>query len=102
MMNNQKVLNLLGLAQRAGKLKTGEEQVVSTIQNSQAKIVFVASDASENTKKKIQDKSSYYAVHLNTHFTTQELSHALGKPRKVVAVLDNGFAKKMIELLDNE
>ena len=36
-MNKQKVLNLLGLAQRAGKLVTGEELVTKEIQAQKAK-----------------------------------------------------------------
>ena len=55
-MNKQKVLNLLGLAQRAGKLVTGEELVTKEIQAQKAKYVFVASDAGKHTLKKLQDR----------------------------------------------
>ncbi|MGZ7246578.1 ribosomal L7Ae/L30e/S12e/Gadd45 family protein, partial [Streptococcus pyogenes] len=41
----QKVLNLLGLAQRAGRLISGEELVVDAIRKGQAKLVFLAEDA---------------------------------------------------------
>jgi ribosomal protein L7Ae-like RNA K-turn-binding protein len=52
MTNKQKILNMLGLARRAGKLVTGEELVVDEVRKQKAKLVFVASDASENTRKK--------------------------------------------------
>ena len=45
MNNTKKVLNLLGLAKRAGKVITGEELVVKAIQNGKASLVFVAHDA---------------------------------------------------------
>lgn len=44
--------SLLGLMQRASKLITGEELVVKAIQNKKAYHVIIASDASENTRKK--------------------------------------------------
>ena len=47
---------------RAGKLVTGEELTLKDIRANKAKFVFVAQDASENTRKKIKDKSSYYNV----------------------------------------
>ena len=56
MENKTKILNLLGLAMRAGKLVTGEELTLKDIRANKAKFVFVAQDASENTRKKIKDK----------------------------------------------
>ncbi|MDR0921104.1 MAG: YlxQ-related RNA-binding protein [Lactobacillales bacterium] len=99
MTNSERVLNLLGLAQRAGKLITGEELTIDDIRREKTKVVFVASDASGNTRKKIKDKSSYYAVPYFERFNQAELSHAIGKIRMVVGVNDAGFAKKLIELL---
>lgn len=51
-MNRQKAMNLIGLAMRAGKMITGEELTIGDIRRQKAKIVFVASNASENTRKK--------------------------------------------------
>ena len=81
-MNKQKVSNLLGLAQRAGKIISGEEIVVKAIQDRKVKLVFLAHDASPNLTKKIQDKSHYYQVEVITVFSTLELSIAVGKSRK--------------------
>jgi ribosomal protein L7Ae-like RNA K-turn-binding protein len=93
------LLNLMGLAKRAGKVITGEELVVKTIQNEKARLVFVASDASSNLIKKINDKSSYYQVAVSQTFSQNELSIAIGSNRKVIAIVDNGFAKKMESLM---
>ncbi|MGC3347912.1 L7Ae/L30e/S12e/Gadd45 family ribosomal protein, partial [Enterococcus faecium] len=54
--NRQKAMNLIGLAMRAGKQITGEELTIAEIRKLKAKLVFVATDASENTRKKIIDK----------------------------------------------
>ena len=58
-------------------------------------MVFLAHDASPNLTKKIQDKSHYYQVEVITVFSTLELSTAVGKSRKVLAITDAGFTKKM-------
>ncbi len=51
-VNRQKAMNLMGLAMRAGKLITGEELTIAEIRKQKAKLVFVATDASENTRKR--------------------------------------------------
>lgn len=99
MNNSEKVLNLIGLAQRAGRLITGEELVIKAIQNQQVSLIFLANDAGPNFTKKVTDKSNYYKTEVSTVFSTLELSDALGKPRKVVAVADAGFSKKMRTLM---
>ncbi|MGT2951306.1 hypothetical protein BU202_09390 [Streptococcus cuniculi] len=98
--NQQRILNLLGLAQRAGRLISGEELVVESIQKQKAKLVFLAQDAGPNLSKKITDKSHTYQVEVVTAFSTLELSSAVGKPRKVLAVTDAGFTKKMRSIME--
>ena len=80
-MNKQQVANLLGLAQRAGRIISGEELVVKAIQEGKAKLVFLAHDAAPNLSKKIKDKSHYYQVDVSTVFSTLELSSAIGKAK---------------------
>lgn len=99
MNNNQRILNLLGLSMRAGKLISGEQQVLTEIKNKQTKLVFVAADASSNTKKKFLDKCRYYDVPIAIEFTKEELSHAIGKQRTICAVTDEGFSGRFQELL---
>ncbi|MDT8950131.1 YlxQ-related RNA-binding protein [Lacticaseibacillus paracasei] len=98
-MQKQDVLNLLGLARRASRLVTGDNLVLGAIRSREAKLVYVANDASANTRKKFSDKSSYYEVPLVTEFSKMELSQAIGSDRSIIAVVDAGFAKKMQQLL---
>ena len=89
------MMQLLGLAARARKLATGE-QVLANIRSKQAKLVIIAQDASANTKKKYQDKCSFYEVPYCFAESSVDLSHAIGQSnRMVVAVLDSGFAAKI-------
>ncbi|MFC3927631.1 YlxQ-related RNA-binding protein [Streptococcus caprae] len=100
MNKTEKLLNLLGLARRAGKIISGEELVVKAIQTGQARLIFLALDAGPNLSKKITDKSNYYEIEVSTVFTTLELSSAIGQSRKVLAITDAGFSKKMRTLMD--
>lgn len=97
--NNQKVLNLLGMARRARQLQSGEEIVLKNIQTQKAKFVFLASDAGRASSKKIIDKCNFYQVPISTIFTRNQLSQATGQLRTVFCVMQSGFARKFEELL---
>lgn len=91
----------LGLANRAGKLVSGEELVLKEIQRKRAKLVLIANDASLNTRKKITDKCEYYAIPYKMVADRYQLGAAIGKSERViVAVMDEGFSKKLLTLLD--
>jgi ribosomal protein L7Ae-like RNA K-turn-binding protein len=94
-------MSLLGLANRARKIISGEELALKEIRNNKAKLVLLAADASANTTKKITDKCNSYQVPLKMVKDRQLLGQAIGKEaRVVVAVMDDGFAKKLVTLLD--
>ena len=101
MQNKQKLLNLLGLARRAGKLVTGEDMVLGAIRNGKASLVFFANDGGQRGMQKVTDKTNSYNVAFTTALTRQELADATGLARTVLAVADRGFAKKMREYLEN-
>lgn len=44
-MNEQQFLNFLGLAMRAGKVKTGESVILTEVKKRRLKLVLIASDA---------------------------------------------------------
>lgn len=97
----EKILNLLGLATRARMITLGEDFVLKKMQESNA-IVFLASDAGNNIKKKINDKAKTYNIIVVSDFSTDEISQAMGKTnRKVVLVQDKGFVKKFTEYINS-
>ncbi|MCM3689873.1 YlxQ family RNA-binding protein [Bacillus sp. EB106-08-02-XG196] len=100
-MNTNQWMSLLGLANRARKIISGEELSVKEIRSGKAKLVLLSADASANTTKKITDKCKSYEVPYKLVEDRHLLGQAIGKEaRVVVAVLDNGFAKKLMTLLD--
>lgn len=97
-----KFLSQLGMAKRAGKLVLGEENILNAIRSKQAKIVFIAEDASPNTKKRIMDKCSYYEISCKQIGSRDELGNSIGKQATgVIAIKDEGFAKMFQAILKN-
>ncbi|NLP37933.1 MAG: 50S ribosomal protein L7ae [Firmicutes bacterium] len=96
-----KVLSLLGLARRAGKLCFHEAENLRVIRSGAAKLVILASDAGQATAKKYRDKSSYFGVPLVVAALKKELGRALGtSPRTAVVILDEEFALRVKKLLE--
>lgn len=94
-MNNY--LNTLGLASRARKIVTGEI-LINKIRTNEVFFVIIATDASDNTKKKITDKCTSYKVDYVITSNISELSKAVGKNNRVaLGIQDIGFAKKLKE-----
>ena len=100
-MNNmmeQKALNLLGMATRARMLVTGEEQVITAIQNNKIDLVICSTECSENTSKKLKNKCEHYKVPFAQVFDTFQISQAIGKHRSIVGVANKGFAKSLLKM----
>lgn len=94
-----KVYNLLGLASRARKLSSGDS-LIANVRSGDASFVIISNDASDNSKKKIVDKCTFYNVDYVIYGTVDELSKSIGKNNRVaVAILDKGFSKKIKEII---
>lgn len=99
---NKKLLSMLSLSQRAGKIVSGEVGVENALKTGAAFLVIVAADSSANTKKKFQQKAFYYKTDLYVCSDKAELGHAIGKDyRSVLAVCDINFAGKIKELIES-
>ncbi|GEN33633.1 YlxQ family RNA-binding protein [Aneurinibacillus danicus] len=95
------VEQMLGLAQRARKLITGEELVIKAVRQGQVHLVILAGDASPNTRKKVIDKCGSYEVSCTTYGDRLTLGAALGKEQRVViGVTDAGFAARLTQLIN--
>lgn len=102
MMPDAKALSALGMAMRAGKLATGDDTAMKAVRQGKAKLVLLAADASDNTRKKYRDKCATYGVKLVEAFDRYALGAAIGKAdRVIVAVLERGFADMILRKLGN-
>jgi len=99
--NEKQILSMLALAKKAGKIITGEDGCVKAIRSGAAKLVLVATDASDNTKKKFADKTSYYNVPIHSLFDKEMVSAHIGmNNRATLVITDTGFVTKILELIE--
>src|SRR5699024_4536558 len=99
-MKQPDYLNIVGLAYRAGKCSLGEDIILKEIQNKRAKLILLANDTGAQTKKKLTDKCTTYAIPIRIVDDRETLSDAIGKTQRVaIAILDAGFAAKIKSLL---
>lgn len=97
-----KVLQLLSLSMRAGKISSGEFQTEESVKGGQAFLVVIASDASDNTKKKFTNMCEFYEVPLLIYSKKEDLGHFIGKEfRASLAVTDKGLADKILSEAEN-
>ena len=95
-----KILNLLGLAQRAGKLIIGYDAVHQALLKHQIKVLIIAADISINTKDKIMSVAKHDKnVLVINSFKADELKGALGKEIKLLAIRDAGFRQAIEKLM---
>ena len=57
---NDRILSLLGICKRAGKLITGADTTIDSIRKSKAKLVIFANDFSKSSKKSVQTAADVY------------------------------------------
>lgn len=98
-MKPDRLRSMIGIAQKAGKLVSGEFAAESSVKSGEAKLIIVAGDASGNTKKLFNNKCKHYGVPLFEALTKEELGHSIGKEyRAVVSVLDKGIAEAILRI----
>ena len=87
-------LNILGIARKAGKLEFGEEPVGAAARAKHARLLIVASDAAENTKRRAAHFSEgCKAPVVEADFTKEELGRVTGRGScALAAVCDPGLA----------
>ena len=106
LQKKKKFAGLLGIAKKAGRVVAGTNLLTDSIRSGSVSkcpcAVFVASDASDNTKKRITNCCTYYEVpyHL-IPLTIAEIGDAIGKSGSVsaVGITDMGLCDALVKLI---
>lgn len=98
-----KALNLLSLARKGGRIEVGEEPVAAAARACHARLVVVASDATDHTRRRAKSVVAGSGQQCITlPFTKDELGAALGRTAVAVAALtDPALALAFVRALDN-
>lgn len=98
-----KTLNMLGLARRAGKLSGGYDVCVESIKNGSAELILTAADISEKTLKNLLYEAERCKTAVRKlNVSMEELGKACGLKAGIVSINDEGFAKRIEELIETE
>lgn len=101
--NGGKVLSMLGLARRAGKLSMGHDMAQQAIINKKAKLLLFCSDVSPRLIKEFETTVEKHRINIEiikTDFTLNEIHFGIGYKAGVFTVDDENFSKRIIELLN--
>ena len=100
-MDSHNILSLLGLALRGGNLAVGEEPVEAVARARDARVLLLASDAADNTRRRVEHfAEAGQCLWLRIPFTKAELGRAVGRSSAAVtAVTDIGLANTIVHRL---
>ena len=102
----KKLLSTAGLAARARKTLIGTELILEGIRRGSVSLVLEAGDTSENTHKRLSDKTAYYGVALvRLSADGEALANAFGKKNgkiAAVAITDAGIVKALGKYLPEQ
>ena len=102
-MPNNRISGFLGICRKAGKLVSGFDMTVETIQKGTAEVILLSSDCSERTARNIKRIAEENGAEvLILPLTMDEIGYAVAKRAGVLAVCDSGFYKKIKELVNSE
>lgn len=97
-----KSLGYLSLARKAGLAELGEEPACNASGAGKAKLILVASDASDHTWRKAKSLVSDTCQQLvRLPYTKDEMGFAIGRTSlAIAAITDAGMAASLVEALD--
>lgn len=96
-MTNNKILGLIGLCAKAGKLTSGTDACIESINKHKAKLVIVSIDCSKKTKDNFKHLCNKKNIPIIEYETTDNLSKAIGKQNKAVICINNKDISNEIE-----
>ena len=106
LQKKKKFSGLLGIAKKAGRVIAGTNLVTDAVRSgSPSKCphgVFLASDVSDNTRKRITNCCTYYEVPLyEIPLTIAEVGDAIGKSgsTSAVGITDPGLCDALVKLI---
>lgn len=95
-MANNKQAFTLGLAQKAGKLVSGDFAVKAALKAGTVQLLVVAQDTAPNSKKELCYLAAQAGVPVLELLTRWELGSAIGKgQRAAAAITDSNFASML-------
>ena len=100
-MINKKILGLIGLSAKAGKISFGADSVETQIRKRKINLVIIAENSSERTKDKFKKISQENGIPYIIIGEIDELSKAIGKSNKAIIGIKDLNLSKEIQKINN-
>ncbi len=100
-MINRKILGLIGLSAKAGKISFGADSVETQIRKRKINLVIIAENSSERTKDKFKKLSEENDIPYIIVGEIDELSKAIGKSNKAIIGIKDLNLSKEIQKISN-
>lgn len=97
---HSKILSMIGLARRAGKLSMGHDMTLESLKKRKAKLIVFCSDVSPRLINEFEKRNSNVPI-IKSDITMDEVHFSVGKKVGVMTVDDENFSKRLIELFND-
>lgn len=101
MAQNDRILGLLGLANRAHKLSLGMTATQKAIARGHCRLLILATDIARNAEEKVGSEAKRHNVPVTSGGSKDDFGRIFGRREvAIIGVNDSGFAKSLSGLLD--
>lgn len=98
-----KLLTMLGFAQKSGNLVSGENTVELYLPRKKVSLVIITEDASDNTRERFVNLAERYHIPYIIWGDREILSHAIGKyNRAIYGITNKKFSREIIKLFESK
>ncbi len=99
---NNKLLSLLGLMRRAGKLSLGFDAAADSVNAGTSWLILTTADISPKTLKELNYKINNRTDVIAVDCDQDDMQQFIGKAVKIISINDKGFAQKARLLMETD
>ncbi|MBP5493350.1 MAG: ribosomal L7Ae/L30e/S12e/Gadd45 family protein [Clostridiales bacterium] len=100
-VTKERILKTIGLAYRASLLTSGFDAIELALHAGAVALLLIATDGSVKQREKLRRIANEEETEVRDLASSEELGRAIGKDSRIaIAVLDEGMAKKLKQLID--
>lgn len=101
MIIKNRVLGLIGLCTKAGKITFGTQACLEAIERRKVKLIIVAEDAADRTKQNFTYQCKNRNIPIKIFGNIEEISKAIGQNNKaVIGIKEKNLSNQIMKIID--
>ena len=101
MTSKDRILGLIGLCTKAGKITFGTQACLEAIERRKIKMLIVAEDAADRTKQNFTYQCENRNIPIKIFGNIEELSKAIGQNNKaVIGIKEKNLSNQIMKIID--